>query len=95
MNEQIQNPGQTTTVWGKMGLILNWFFGVIFALLTFFELLEFSYTTPIFFICTYLTLPPLYNSLKTKYQFSLPTWGKVMVIAVFMMLSNYIWIIEP
>ncbi len=96
MDEQIQAiPSAKNTAWEKTKLISNWVLGVLFSVAAFFELLEFSYGTITLFLCAALTLPPLYDRLKKKFNFSLPLWLKIIIILGLVYLTNYIFIIEP
>jgi|GEM_PF-3103464 len=96
MDEQTQHTTSTKKiVWEKIKLISNWFFGILFSVATFLELLEFSYGTITLFLCAAITLPPLYNPLKKKFNFSLPLWLKIIIIFGLVYLTNYIFIVEP
>ncbi|MCL5017264.1 MAG: hypothetical protein M1155_01185 [Patescibacteria group bacterium] len=91
MEQQIQASGsQSNLWWQKTSLVLNWIFGIFFAIDTIFEIVDYSYSSITFFLCTAITLPPIYNYLKKKFNFTLSGWLKIIIIFALLVFSLFI-----
>jgi hypothetical protein len=95
MEQQIQNSQPNIgSKWTKTGLVLDWIFGIIFAMLTLGVLIDLSYGAITLFLCAALTLPPLQNYIKTKFKIPLPAWIRIILIIILLFISQYIFKVE-